>query len=438
MKLNIKKIFIFFILICIILFNNSYIVYAENEPNLLSKSAILIDTKTNKILYDKNANEKMFPASTTKILTAIIVLENCSLTETVTASYDAIMSIPEGYTTAEIDGGEQFTVEQLLQLLLVHSANDAANVLAEYVGGSIESFVSMMNTKINELGLSNTHFTNAYGLQDDNHYTTAYDLSVIMKYCIKNEDFRRIAGSASCSIPSTNKHDVRSYISTNELLVANSPNYYSYVTAGKTGFTTEAGDCLVSCAYKNDIELICVVLGGTTINNVSTRFSETKALYEYGFNNFSLKNIANPGDIVTEINVSNGTPDTQSLDLAFKDNINALINNSDINTNYTPEILLNSNISAPITQGDVLGKAVYNINGISYESELVATHNVETSQLLQFVLQIGGIFLALLVTFEIFFSNRRTNRKALKLLQNLFLVYICIRDRQIQFCLPLI
>lgn len=409
MKLHVKKIFLLSFFILALLFSNLNIVYAAdtNAPELVSRAAILMDNKTNKILYDKNSNERMFPASTTKILTAILVLENCDLNEIITASYDAVMSIPEGYVTANIDGDEQLTVEQLLQLLLVHSANDAANVLAEYVGGSIESFVSMMNTKVNELGLTNTHFTNAYGLQDDNHYTTAYDLSVIMQYCLKNDDFRRIAGSASCSIPATNKSDVRSYTSTNQLLVPSNPNYYSYVTVGKTGFTTEAGECLVSCAYKNDLELICVVLGGTVVDGVSTRFSESKTLYEYGFNNFSLKNIANPGDIITQIEVPNATSDTKSLELAFTDSIYALVNTSDLETNYTPEIQLHSDISAPITQGDVLGSVVYTIDGIQYTSDIVATHNVEASQLLQFVLQIGGLFIVLLITFRIFFSNRK-------------------------------
>ncbi len=409
MKLHVKKIFLLSFFILALLFSNLNIVYAAdtNAPELVSRAAILMDNKTNKILYDKNSNERMFPASTTKILTAILVLENCDLNEIITASYDAVMSIPEGYVTANIDGDEQLTVEQLLQLLLVHSANDAANVLAEYVGGSIESFVSMMNTKVNELGLTNTHFTNAYGLQDDNHYTTAYDLSVIMQYCLKNDDFRRIAGSTSCSIPATNKSDVRSYTSTNQLLVPSNPNYYSYVTVGKTGFTTEAGECLVSCAYKNDLELICVVLGGTVVDGVSTRFSESKTLYEYGFNNFSLKNIANPGDIITQIEVPNATSDTKSLELAFTDSIYALVNTSDLETNYTPEIQLHSDISAPITQGDVLGSVVYTIDGIQYTSDIVATHNVEASQLLQFVLQIGGLFIVLLITFRIFFSNRK-------------------------------
>ena len=413
MRNKMKKLFLLPCLLIIILFNQIPIVYAETEspPEITSGAAVLIDNKTGKVLYGKNADERMFPASTTKILTAILVLENCDLNEIVTASYDAVSTIPEGYVSAEIQGEEQLTVEQLLEVLLVHSANDAANVLAEYVGGSIESFVSMMNTKINELGLSNTHFTNPYGLQEDDHYTTAHDLAIIMQYCLQNDDFRRIAGSVSCSIPATNKSGIRSYTSSNQLILPDNPNYYRYATVGKTGFTTEAGNCLVSCAYRNDLELICVILGGTIVSGVSSRFPDSITLYEYGFNNFSLKNIANPGDVITEIEISNATPDTKSLDLAFTDSIYALVENSDLETNYTPEIQLNNNISAPITQGDVLGKVIYTIDGIEYSSDIVATHNVETSQLLQFVTQIGLLILALLIIFEIFFSNRKKKKR---------------------------
>ena len=416
MKIHVRKIFILFFLIITVLFTNLKIVYATdndtNAPEITSGAAILIDNKTNRILYDKNASERMFPASTTKIMTAILVLENCELDETVTASYDALMHIPEGYVTAEIQGEEQFTVEQLLEMLLVHSANDAANVLAEYVGGSIESFVSMMNTKVNELELTDTHFTNPYGLQEDNHYTTAYDLAKIMQYCIQNDDFRRIAGSVSCSIPATNKSGVRSYTSTNQLVLPDSPNYYSYVTVGKTGFTTEAGRCLVSCAYRNDIELTCVILGGTlSSDGISSRFIDSITLYEYGFNHFSLKNIANPSDIITSIEVTNATLSTKSLDLAFVNSIHALVNNSDLETNYIPEIELNENISAPIAEGDVLGKAIYTIDDISYESDIVATHNVESSQLFQLILQIAGLLIAVIITFTIFFTTKKKHNQ---------------------------
>ncbi len=241
-----KKLTTLLFAIILILVHIPFSFATSEKPNIVSQAALLMDYETEKILFAKNENEKMYPASTTKIVTAILTLENCKLDEVVTVGYDDVSSIPDGYSSAFLQVGEQLTIEQLLQVLLVHSANDAANTLAKYVGGSIESFVSMMNTKVHELGLSHTHFTNTYGMHDNNHYTTAHDLAIIMKYCMKNDDFRKMAGSASCAIPATNKYDTRKYSSTNELLIPNHSNYYPYVTAGKTGFTTQAGDCLVS------------------------------------------------------------------------------------------------------------------------------------------------------------------------------------------------
>ena len=259
-QFKIKFILLFIILLIFIPLNFVFSADESDEIDITAGSYILIDNKTNKVLCKKDENKKMYPASTTKIVTAIMVLENCNLDDTVTASYDAVMSIPEGYSSANIQIGEQLTVEQLLELLLVHSANDAANILAEHVGGSVESFVTMLNTRLNELGISNTHFTNAFGMHDENHYTTASDLAKIMKYCLKNETFRKIAGKASCAIPATNKYGPRSYSSTNELLNSNSSNYYKYLIAGKTGYTSQAKECLVSTAYKDNLELIGVVL----------------------------------------------------------------------------------------------------------------------------------------------------------------------------------
>ena len=265
MKIKMKKLSILIILLFVFLFP-SFVSADTEDLELNSKAVFLMDNESNKVLYEKNANERMYPASTTKILTAILALENCKLDDVVTINYDAVISIPDGYSTANLQVGEQFTVEQLLQLLLVHSANDAANVLAYYVGGSLDSFVSMMNTKLSDLNLDNSHFTNTYGKHEENHYTTAHDLAILVQYCMKNEDFRKIAGSASCSIPATNKYGARSYTSTNEILIPESRNYYPYVIAGKTGFTTPAGECLVSMAYKDGLELIAVVLGGETVN----------------------------------------------------------------------------------------------------------------------------------------------------------------------------
>ncbi len=354
MNVILKRVMILFCILFIVLGFSSFVLGALEEPDLISKSAILQDYKTGKVLYAKNETQKMYPASTTKIVTAILTLENCELDETVTVSYDAISSIPDGYSSAFLQVGENLSVHQLLQLLLVHSANDAANVLAKYVGGSIESFVSMMNTKVHDLGLQNTHFTNTFGMHDEDHYTTAQDLSTIMKYCMQNETFRKLAGSASLAIPATNKYGPRRYASTNELIIPNNRNYYAPLTAGKTGFTSEAGDCLVSCAFQDNLELICVVLGGKTVNGVSTRFSETKTLYQYAYDNFSVKTLLNANDVATNIEVKNGTKDTKHLDLLAKTSLDALVLKDASTDDFSFDIHLNQDIKAPIEVGDTL------------------------------------------------------------------------------------
>lgn len=408
MKTILKKILTISILLFI--FNlNLYFIYADDEISNISAEAVyLIDTRTNKVLYNKNGNKKMYPASTTKILTAILALENSNLNDVVTASYDSVMSIPDGYSTANIKIGEQLTVEQLLQMLLVHSANDAANILAEHVGGSIDSFVSMMNTKLNELGLDNSHFTNTYGKHDENHYTTAHDLAYLFKYCLNNETFRKIAGNASCAIPTTNESQNRLYTSTNELLNPNSKNYYKYLTAGKTGYTSQAKECLVSSAYKNNLELIGIILGS------SNRFIDTKNLYEYGFSNYEIKNIVNENDIASQIEVSNGTKNTRKLDLLIKETIPALVKTSETNIELNPNIHLNENISAPITENETLGTITYEINGVEYTTDLIASHTVEKSKILEYILYIGAIFVVLFLLYEILHFKKSSRKKRYK------------------------
>ena len=408
MKLKyLKKLIVLLFINILILCSTSCVFATSEEPSLVSQAAILMDYNTGKILYEKNSTEKMYPASTTKIVTAILTLENCNLDEVVTVSYDTVMSIPDGYSSANLQIGEQLTVEQLLQLLLVHSANDAANCLAEHIGGSVESFVSMMNTKLNELGITNTHFTNAFGMHDEEHYTTAQDLAAIMKYCMKNETFRKLAGSASCAIPATNKYGTRRYTSTNELIVPNSSNYYAYLTVGKTGYTSQAGDCLVSCAYKDDLELICVVLGGKTVNGISTRFSETKALYDFAYSNYSMQNVLTQNDIVTQIEVKNGTKETKNLALLAETSISVLLENTVSKDTLDFEINLNENIKAPIIEGDILGSVTYKVDNIEYKTDLIASHNVEKSRLFEILIEIGIGILILFLVYKIFFHRKK-------------------------------
>lgn len=415
-----KSIIIIFMLIFIL---HTSMCYALTEqPEISADAAILIDSSSEKVLYSKNENEKMYPASTTKILTAILTIENCNLNDVVTVPYEAISSITSGYSVAALQTGEQLTVEQLLQVMLVHSANDAANVLAFHVSGSIENFADLMNNKVSELGLTNTHFTNPSGMHDENHYTTAHDLAIIMKYCMKNDTFRSLSSLKYCTIPATNKYDVRVFNTTNELLIydnrdVRSNYYYKYAIAGKTGYTTQAKNCLVSVAKKENLELICVVLSaGIYPDNVSAKFVDTKSIFEYGYNNYTIKKLREKNAIATQIEIGNGTKETRNLDLLISDDLSALVTQDEFDTDFEPQIELQDNLFAPIAQGQVVGKITYTIDGIQYSSNLLASHSVEQSGFITIVIQIVLVIFILFLLYKLLFdsnSNKKSYRKKL-------------------------
>lgn len=257
-----KKISILLIFLIAINLLFSYNVFAT-EPELNVDSAITVEVSTGKVIYEKNAHDKRFPASTTKVMTALLVLENCELTDKATVSYDALSAVPEGYSTANLQVGETLSIKDLLYALLVRSANEAANVLAEHVAGSVQSFASMMNTRAEELGCETTHFVNPNGVHNEDHYSSAYDLYLIAKEAMKNPTFREIVSTRSYTLPATEQYNIadRSFSNTNYLLHASSKNYYyRYAIGIKTGFTSQAGNCLISAASKDNLEFISVVL----------------------------------------------------------------------------------------------------------------------------------------------------------------------------------
>ena len=415
-----KSLVIIFMLIFIL---HTSMCYALTEqPEISADAAILIDSSSEKVLYSKNENQKMYPASTTKILTAILTIENCNLNDVVTVPYEAISSITSGYSVAALQTGEQLTVEQLLQVMLVHSANDAANVLAFHVSGSIENFAELMNNKVSELGLTNTHFTNPSGMHDENHYTTAHDLAIIMKYCMKNDTFRSLSSLKYCTIPATNKYDVRVFNTTNELLIydnrdVSSNYYYKYAIAGKTGYTTQAKNCLVSVAKKENLELICVVLSaGIYPNNVSAKFVDTKSIFDYGYNNYTIKKLREKDAIATQIEIGNSTKETRNLDLLISDDLSALVTQDEFDIEFEPQIELQDNLFAPIAQGQVVGKITYTIDGMQYSSNLIASHSVEQSGFITIVVQIILVVIILFLLYKLLFdsnSNKKSYRKKL-------------------------
>lgn len=365
-----------------------------NRPSIVSGSAVLIENSTSKVLFEKDMNNKMEPANITKIMTAILTIENCNLNDVVSVPYEAISNIPSGYSIVPLQTDEQITVDQLLRVLMVHSANDAANVLAYHLDGSISAFAERMNAKLSALGLKDSHFTNPSGQHDENHYSTAHDIALLLQYCMKNSTFKTYASLKSCHLSATNKSGERDFENTNPMLQPNSSYYYKPLVTTKTGFTSQAMFCLASFASYNDLNLICVVLHSDTSD---IRFNETKSLFEYGFKNFSFKNIANKGDVVTEISIPNATEDTKTLKLVLADSVSSLIDSSMSADDFSPQITLKDIPSAPIAQGKVLGTATYFVDDKSYVVNLVADNDVQLSTSRTYYLQICLLILVVVV-----------------------------------------
>lgn len=370
----------------------------NNNLNINAESAILIDGDTGKILYEKSAYEKRAPASTTKIMTALLALEHCKTTDVAIVTSEAITSVPSGYSTDLLKMGEELTIKDLLYALLLPSSNEAANVLAIHIAGSIDSFASMMNTKAMDLGCKNTHFVNPNGVHDDNHYSTAYDLSLIAKEAMKNDIFRQIVSTASYTLPNSNKYSRidRTLITTNDLIKKQSNNYYEYAIGIKTGFTTPAKNCLVSSATKDGKTLIAVVLRSNTDNN---RYNDTKTLFNYGFDNFSKKDIVKSGSTIKTIDVKNATSATKNLNLVAETGINTMVTNDKLNDTIEPQINLNEHLQAPIKKDSIVGTATYTVDNIKYTINLKAGNEVKKSYTLYLVIAIAIIAL-LLIIFE--------------------------------------
>ena len=382
----------------------------SDAPSVSSNAAVLVENSTSKVLFQKNSEEHMEPASVTKIMTAILVIENGSLNDIVTVPYEAISSIPEGYSIAELKTDEQLSVDELLQLMMVYSANDAANVLAFYMDGSIDGFANRMNNKLSELGLNNSHFTNPSGMHDTNHFSTAHDIASLMQYCIKNTTFQHYSSLRSCRIPATNLSDERFFENTNSMFKDkdDNPLFYPYVSYAKTGFTTPARYCLASVAEKDGLECTCVVLSSETSD---IRFLDTKSLFEYGFSNFAFNNIAVKGKSVTEVDIPNGTSETCSLSLVLADNVSALTSSDFLADSVSPQITLYDIPSAPIASGKVLGYATYVVDGSSYSVDLVASHDVDFSASKSYFLQISLLIIVLVVLFFLLFGKFLKRKK---------------------------
>lgn len=419
-----KKFILIFFIICINLFLICGSAKAST-PNIESGAAILIEKNTGKILYEKNAYQVMYPASTTKVMTAILVLENCKLSETAIVSPTALNSIPNGYVTANIQIGEELTIKDLLYSLMLKSANDSAVVLAEHVSGSVENFSVLMNKKAKELGCKNTNFVNPNGIHNENHVSTAYDLAIITKYCMQNETFRKIVSTTSYTLPATNKYPAsdRTFSNTNSLIIVNNNNradnyYYKNAIGIKTGFTSQAKNCLIAGSLRDSLEFISVILyAGVDYNGLSQRYLDTIRLLDYGYDNFTLTKIKETNNVIETIEIKKATKETKNLDLLIENEITVVNNKqTDINS-IVPDIKLRENLIAPISKGEIIGTITYNVDDISYTSNLLAGHDVEKSNLTTIFIAIILIILILIIFYPHFRNKNKRfkiNKKNLK------------------------
>jgi D-alanyl-D-alanine carboxypeptidase len=251
------------------------------QPEVSAQGACLMDAATGQVLYGKNQDQQFYPASITKVMTALLVLERCNLSDTVTFSATATTNLESGAVALGVSEGDQLTVEQSLYGLLLKSANEIGNGLAEHVSGSISAFADLMNEKAASLGCKNTHFANPHGLNNSNHKTTAYDMCLIMRAAVQNETFRKIDTTRTYEFPALKNAAARTITMGHKMMYPSDSRYYEGIIGGKTGYTSLAGNTLVTAAERNGVRLIAVVLKSS-----GTHYTDTKAMLDYGFENY--------------------------------------------------------------------------------------------------------------------------------------------------------
>ncbi|HCC07962.1 MAG TPA: hypothetical protein DEP72_07405 [Clostridiales bacterium] len=356
--------------ICLFLFIfllNTIVSHAENNiPTISAESAIVYCLNTKQILYDKNINEKHFPASITKVMTALLAIENNKLDDRITYSSTAINSIDRNSSHLWVVPDEQITVEHSLYGLLMKSANEIANGLAEKTSGSISEFVNLMNKKATELGCTNTHFENTNGLPNDNHYTTALDMAKISAAAFKSSKFREIIGTKIHTIPPTNRN-VERVIGNSHKMLLNTKFHYDYCLGGKTGYTVVAGHTLVTYAEKDGMQLVSVLLKSDTPN---VYLDATKTL-DYAFNNYKLITLTEQNKTFKKLPVFQGNKVKDTISAFSSQKLVFVVPSDYTESDMRVELNLPEKFNENITASTKIGTVKY-----YYKNNVVAYTNL--------------------------------------------------------------
>lgn len=348
--------------------------YEVTGFNITAKAGMLVSMDTGEILYENNIDQKMYPASLTKIMTVTLMLESekydpsgkITMTEEVQK-----LILGTGSAVSNFQIGEEITQLDLVYTVLMSSFGDCAYLAAIYYGGSVEGFVAQMNEKAAELGLTGTHYSNPVGLHDVENYTTVRDVYTLLSYALKNETFKTVCGAPRYTIEATNMSDKRT-LSTTNFLIDNTTNYfYQYAKGGKTGYTDEAGRCLASFASYDGYNYMCILMNCPPNADKRYEFVESAALYRWAFNSFSFKEVANSTDPVCEMPVELSL-DTDFVSLYFeKPFVTVLPNEADDSTIVVKPHLKSDSVEAPVKKGDVLGTA-----DVIYAEQVIGTVNL--------------------------------------------------------------
>ncbi len=446
MKNSHKKRGILLVILILSFLINSVAFAAPQPPTVEAQSAILTEVTTGKILYEKDIHKKMYPASMTKILTALVTLDYFAPEALITVGTE-INEVSLDSSKAGHVVGETLSTENLIRGLIIPSGNDTANVLASAVAKKVKNdetlsyaecekiFSDLMNEKAKALGANESHFSNPHGYHDDNHYTTAYDMSLIAAEAMKNETIRKIAAEKSFSgngagntleNSSTLKTENYNWKSHN-LLLTPGEYYYEYANGLKTGFTDEAGDCLAATAVKDNEELIAVIFHSED----PARWNDAKSLFEYGFNNFSFEDLQKNGDVVDTVQLTgHNRLNGDTLDAIVKENITDFISSDDISkvekvVKYSDSLIAENKkeddktvrLKAPIEKDAEIGTVTYQLNGDTIkEAKIYAANAVEKNT----------VFSSIKFFFKNTFSNLFSVKGLLKVLAVIIIIVVII------------
>ncbi|WP_312641595.1 D-alanyl-D-alanine carboxypeptidase family protein [Hydrogenoanaerobacterium sp.] len=403
------------LLMTVIFCTAAFSVSAAYTPpfDITAEAAYLVNLNTGDVIYEKNADKKMYPASLTKLMTCILAFELVDDLDntTVTAKayiYDEFYG--KNVSTGDIRRGEIMTMRQLIYAMLMQSANEAASIVADYLGdGSIAYFTEMMTERAKELGCTGTNFTNPHGLFDENNYTTAKDMYLIAKHAIGIPGFLEIASTTHYQVGSTNIHDSLAWNTTNKMMVKGTQYYYAPVKGLKTGTLDESGKCFVSTASLNGFDYLCVVLGAPLMDDENGReignnaFTDTKQLYQWAFDTFSIKTLMEKGSDITEIPLRLAK-NTDHMKLESSERFTSLVPDEIEPSSVVLEYDLPEHITAPVKKGDEVGKVRLILAGEQIgEVPLVATSSAERSQVLYVLDQAENIVLSFWFKFGVIF-----------------------------------